>query len=213
MRETLPYLFEKYLLGVYCLTGYSSCHRGHQAEQAHGPFSLPWERIIHSFNNFSEPHVISLELVANHPQRKRNLRTNPILCIFLNTSNYMMDYQVLLVKLLPGTYMSLKYISNCDLGPICPWKMLLLVQYTHSAPMPGWACGVAESCRQPSGSLCRTWAPKKALIHSRGLLLLCGLPPTLRNCHSLKRKNKTITTTISKLLPLNMSGTAELSMM
>jgi len=40
--------------------------------------------------------------------------------MFLNASNYMMDYQILFVQVLPEIDMPLKYISKCDLGPTCP---------------------------------------------------------------------------------------------
>lgn len=54
----------------------------------------------------------------------------------------MSDYQVFLVKVLPGTYMSLTYISECDLGPTCFWKCNGLSLTPQLSPVIGWACGM-----------------------------------------------------------------------
>lgn len=70
-----------------------------------------------------------------------------IFYLFLNTYNYVVDYQVLLVKLLPGTYTSLKHISKCDLYPLCPWKPNCQ-SATPSSPVTGGACAVV-SYHQP----------------------------------------------------------------
>lgn len=54
----------------------------------------------------------------------------------------MSDYQVFFVKVLPGTYMSLTYISECDLGPTCFWKCNRLSLTPQLSPVIGWACGM-----------------------------------------------------------------------
>lgn len=49
MRETLPYLFEKYLLGVYCLTGTVPATEGIRQNRLTAHFlCLENESFIHS---------------------------------------------------------------------------------------------------------------------------------------------------------------------
>lgn len=148
-----------YSKNIYCCLlseRYSTWLRGYYTEWAHSLFPLPreWEfplktLIIHSLNNFTDSHLISSKPFAQLCLSAKKMEDQElILYLFLNTSNCMIDYQVLLVKLLPGTYTSLKHISKCDLRPLCPWKRNCQSTTPSSPPVTGGACAVV-SCHQP----------------------------------------------------------------